>query len=162
MNGPHAVGCRAARGFTLIELMTAIAVLAIVLSVAAPAMREFAASQRAKTLSYDLVQDLTLARSEALKRNTAVTVTPGSGGWGGGWTVSVGAQTLTARQPDTGGLAMDNAPAAITFNVYGRLAAPADAVAMTVRVADASADVVKRCVELDPAGHARTRMGACS
>lgn len=162
MSRDRSTSRRAARGFTLVELMTAIAVLAIVLAAAAPSMRAFATSQRAKTLSYDLVQDLIMARSEALKRNAVVTVTPGGGGWGDGWAVAVGGRTLVQRQPETTALVFDSAPAQISFNVFGRVAAPADPVRMTVRAADNAADVTKRCVELDPAGYARTKMGACT
>jgi len=142
--------------------MVVVAMLAIVTSVAAPGMRAFATSQRAKTLSYELVNDLLLARSEALKRNAAVTVTPLGSSWASGWRVMTGTLQLSARPADTAALTFDAAPATIVFNIYGRVAAPADPVRMTVRSSDPSADVAKRCVELDPAGYARTKMGACT
>jgi type IV fimbrial biogenesis protein FimT len=150
-----------ARGFTLIEMLATVAVLAVVSAVAAPGMRSFALSQRAKTVSYDLVQDLLLARSEALKRNMPVTVTPVGASWGTGWTVTAGGQQIAARQADHAALIFDAAPALITFNIYGRVAAPADPVRMTVRASDISADVTKRCVGLDPSGYAQSKMGAC-
>lgn len=149
------------RGMTLIETLSVMAVLAVVSAVAAPGMRSFAMSQRAKTLSYELVTDLTVARSEALKRNVPVTVTPVGSGWSSGWTVNAGAQQLSARQADSAALVFDASPGAITFNVYGRVVSPADPVRMTVRAVDASADVSKRCVELAPSGQARSKMGAC-
>lgn len=153
---------RHSRGLTLIEAMVVVAMLAIVSSLATPGLRAFATSQRAKTLSYDLVADLLVARSEALKRNAPVSVTPLGSTWASGWRVMAGDQQLSARPADTATLVFDAAPAAITFNLYGRVGAPADPVRMTVRSADLSADVTKRCVELDPAGYARTKMGACT
>lgn len=147
---------------TLIETLSVMAVLAVISAVAAPGMRSFAMSQRAKSLSYDLVNDLMVARSEALKRNAPITVTPVGAGWSAGWTVNAGALQLSARPADSAALVFDNAPGAITFNVYGRVSVPADAVRMTVRASDTTADVNKRCVELAPSGQARSKMGACS
>lgn len=160
MDGPT-LQRRAARGVTLIELMAVIAVLAIVAAVAAPGMQSFAASQRAKSLSYDLVQDLLLGRSEALKRNVSVTVAPVGAAWTAGWTVSAGGQQLSARQADSPSLVFDAAPASIVFNIYGRVASPAEPVRITIRAGDGTADVSKRCVELSPSGYARSSMGAC-
>jgi type IV fimbrial biogenesis protein FimT len=149
------------RGFTLIEMLATVAVLAVVSAVAAPGMQSFALSQRAKSLSYDLVQDLLLARSEALKRNVPVTVTPVGTNWATGWAVTAGGLQIATRQADHAALVFDAAPASITFNVYGRVAAPADPVRMTVRAGDVGADVTKRCVGLDPSGYAHSKMGSC-
>lgn len=161
MARPPAARSPRQRGVTLIEALAVVAILAIVSAVAAPGMRAFAMSQRAKTLSYDLVADLLVARSEALKRNAAVTVAPIGTSWSGGWRTTSGALVLSQRQADGGSLAFDAAPTAITFNVFGRVGSPADPVRMTVRAADTGADVNQRCVELDPAGYPRSRMGAC-
>lgn len=149
------------RGFTLIELLTVIAVMAVVTTLAAPGMRAFGLSQRAKAVSYDLVSDLLAARSEALKRNRTVTLRPLDGDWTSGWSVAVGDQRLLTRQIGAGNLDFDDAPATITFNVFGRIADPADPVRMTVQPADTGSDAARRCVEIDPSGYARTRLGAC-
>jgi type IV fimbrial biogenesis protein FimT len=133
----------------------------VVSAVAAPGLRSFALSQRAKTLSYDLVQDLLVARSEALKRNVPVTVAPVGDSWATGWSVTAGGQPISARPADHDALVFDSAPASITFNIYGRISAPADPVRMTVRAGDISADVTQRCVGLDPSGYAHSKMGAC-
>lgn len=152
---------RPAGGFTLIELLTVIAVMAVITTIAAPGMRAFGLSQRAKTVSYDLVSDLFVARSEALKRNRAVTVRPLDGDWTAGWSVATGDQPLATRQIDAGNLDFDAAPNAITFNVFGRIADPADPVRITVQAADPDAGATRRCVEIDPSGYARSQLGAC-
>lgn len=61
------------RGFTLIELVVTVAVLGILTTMALPSFRSFLASQRIKTASFDLMSMITIARSEAIKRNTDVT-----------------------------------------------------------------------------------------
>jgi type IV fimbrial biogenesis protein FimT len=63
-----------ARGFTLIELMTAILVLAILVGVAIPSFREFASDSRMGSAASDLVTAMNVARSEALRRSTPVEV----------------------------------------------------------------------------------------
>ncbi len=49
-----------ARGFTMIELLTVVSVLAAIVGLAAPSFSEFLQAQQVKGLSYDL--DLNAAR----------------------------------------------------------------------------------------------------
>ena len=62
------------RGFTLLELMTAIAVLAILMSVGVPAFTNIVRNNQIAAQSANIVQALNLARSEALKRGVRVSV----------------------------------------------------------------------------------------
>jgi type IV fimbrial biogenesis protein FimT len=57
------------RGFTLIELLVAVAVAAILLTLAAPSLQDFIVTQRLKSINSQLVTDLQFARSEAVARN---------------------------------------------------------------------------------------------
>ena len=153
---------RDARGFTMVELMTVVSMLAIVSAIAVPGLRSFSDTQRVKTLSHDLTTDLLVARSEALKRNANVTVTRQGDAWSAGWTVTAGAVELASRPAMSGSVAFDGAPTAIVFNVNGRVTTPADGVRMTVRAADGGSANATRCVELDLSGRARTTLGACT
>ena len=76
-----------ARGFTIIELMIVITILAIFIMLAAPSMGNLVRDQRIKTATGDVYATLAFARSEALKRNTNVAVIPASGDWAGGWRI---------------------------------------------------------------------------
>lgn len=83
-----------ARGFTLIELMVTLGVLAVLVSIAAPSFNTMIQNNRMTTRANDLVTALQLARSEAIKRGTAVTVTATGGNWNSGWTVATGGTDL--------------------------------------------------------------------
>jgi type IV fimbrial biogenesis protein FimT len=63
-------------GFTLIELMIAVTLSAIVLSLAVPSFRAMVQNNRQITRLNDLVTDLAYARSEAVRRGVAVIICP--------------------------------------------------------------------------------------
>ena len=73
------MGWRGSRGFTLVELMIAIALLAILVGIALPFYQDTIADQRNRTAANELHSALVLARSEAVKRNAVIRVefTPG-------------------------------------------------------------------------------------
>ncbi|MGX2042135.1 GspH/FimT family pseudopilin [Methylocaldum sp. MU1018] len=89
------------KGFTLIELMVAVAVAAVVLTTAVPSFQEIVRNNRLATQANQLVTSLNLARSEAVKRSVRVTICKSadpaaappscatSGGWEQGWMVFV-------------------------------------------------------------------------
>ncbi len=149
------------RGFTLVELIVTVALLAIVVGLAAPSMRSFVVGQRIRALSYDLTSDLLLARSEALKRNAAVIVARDAEQWYAGWTTAAGALQLSKRNAVGGNVAFDGAPASITFDANGRVSSPAAQVRITLSASAADANS-RRCVELDLSGRARSLVGACT
>jgi len=60
----------AASGFTLMELMIGIAVLAILITLAVPAFNQFVQNNRLAGQANEMVAALQFARSEALKRGT--------------------------------------------------------------------------------------------
>lgn len=79
-------------GFTLIELMTVLALAVIVLAIGAPNLSELVRAQRLKVAASDIKDALALARAEAIARNQRVEIVPrGEGGtdWASGWTVFV-------------------------------------------------------------------------
>ena len=84
-------------GFSLIELLIAVAVVAIGLAVTVPAMRDFTNQNRQVEQINKLVRDLNFAKSEAATRGSTITVAQtGStdGNWYDGWSVKSGATDL--------------------------------------------------------------------
>jgi type IV fimbrial biogenesis protein FimT len=66
--------CASRAGFTLIELMVAVSVLAILVMVSAGPLRDFVMNTRLTGQANELMTDLMLARSEASKRSVRVSV----------------------------------------------------------------------------------------
>lgn len=62
------------RGFTLIELMIVVAVVAVILTLAAPSFRDMILMQRLRGINAQLVTDLAFARGEAISRGSFVQV----------------------------------------------------------------------------------------
>lgn len=60
---------RRQQAFTLIELMVAVAVVAIVLTIALPSFFDYMLVQRLKSLNAGVVTDMNAARAEAVSRN---------------------------------------------------------------------------------------------
>lgn len=99
-----------ARGFTLVELMIVLAIAAILLTLAVPSFTDFVKNNRMVAQNNDFVTALNLARSEAIRRGSRVTVcssgdgaTCAAGGWEQGWIVFVDANgDGTVDDPDNG------------------------------------------------------------
>ena len=74
---------RRGRGMTLVELMVVLAVVAVSATLAAPNLAQFVANYRVRAAAESMLNGLNFARTEALRRNTAVsfTLTPGGSGW---------------------------------------------------------------------------------
>ena len=86
------------RGFTLLELMVTVAIVAILAMLAAPAFDSMLKANRTRTVARELMASLNLARSEAARRGQPVSVCRSSDGsscaasgtgWDKGWIVFV-------------------------------------------------------------------------
>ena len=116
-SGPIAQG-----GFTLVEAIVAMTILAVIAGMSAASFSWLNQTTRIRSAAFDLVADLDFARSEAIKRNGDAVIAPVGGSWNNGWTVAAGGTTLRQR----GALGAQVAfvtpePAALTYNAAGRV-----------------------------------------
>lgn len=147
-------------GFTLIELMVTVAVLALLMTIAAPSFRDILESQRMRAAAFDLMADLTLARNEALKRGTIpapVTLSPASAGWVDGWSMTVGAETLSQRNKIGAGVTVTG-PATLTFDRNGRVSSTTNVARFSLSNTSGNR---KRCISIDPSGRPKSSTTEC-
>lgn len=91
---------RVTRGFTLLELLTAVAVAVILITLGVPAFQDMIINNRLRAQANTLISALHLTRSEAIKRGTTVymskctsnggTIPPSCGttwSWSNGWII---------------------------------------------------------------------------
>jgi type IV fimbrial biogenesis protein FimT len=69
------------QGFTLIEMMVAVVIAAILIVVGIPSFFDMIQRNSVSTTSNELIGALLYARSEAVRQETNVTFTPGANGW---------------------------------------------------------------------------------
>jgi type IV fimbrial biogenesis protein FimT len=81
-------------GFTVTELMITVAVIAALATIAAPSLRDLTRNARMTSLANDFMTDLSVARSEAIKRGVRTAICTSSNGtsctntgWNQGWIV---------------------------------------------------------------------------
>lgn len=141
------------RGFTIIEVIVAVTVLAVMVSLAAPMYTSMTATNRTRAAAYSLVASLALARSEAVKRNAAVSVLPVALGWQNGWKVETGGSTLSKNEPAPH-LVLSGPSAGVSYQPNGRLSTPGF-VLFTVSATTG----YTRCVVIDPGGRATLNPG---
>lgn len=150
MAGPRACRSHRDRGFTLIELMIVLVVMAIIVGIGAPSMRQFLLNQRVRNAAFDLGSALLLARSEATKRNQDVVIAS-AGSWEGGWTITSGGNTLATHGP-IADITVVASHDSITFRNSGRLLMVGAAPTFTLNVVPAESGVAERCLSIDLSG----------
>ncbi|MFP3343723.1 GspH/FimT family protein [Halomonas sp. SIMBA_159] len=152
---------RPALGFTLLELLVALALFATLATVAIPNFSRIIQENRVVTTTNDYKIALSLARSEAVRRNQAVSLLPVENDWDNGWEVSVDNDDAVLRSwaQEVDDIAITDAPESFTFNSQGRL--------VTAAFAPQSVSVtlngISRCVRVEPSGISRvlTNRQAC-
>lgn len=110
-------GKPAQTGFTLIELMIVIVLLAVIAAVAVPGFQTLVENNQVTSSTNRLVGALNFARSEALREGQQVTLQPTGGDWGQGFEIVMGGDTLRQFQGSETRMAISGN--AVTFRGNG-------------------------------------------
>ena len=145
-------------GFTLVELVVTIAIVGILASVAIPSFSSSIATTRARSVATDLYMTLVKARSEAVKRNTAVIISPGESGWNKGWTVyPANAEDMVLENHTIAAEVTISGPGNVRYNSSGRVTG---AVSFNIS-ATMGAATAERCVAISLSGLPTIKSAAC-
>lgn len=144
-------------GFGLSELLMALVVTGILAALGMPAMQDFLANQRLKSTSSDLFTSILRARSEAIKRNKDVTMSPTTN-WGTGWTIpspnagEPALATFVTRQSVT----VSGPAGGVTFTAAGRVRGDSSPqFSLTASTGKAS------CIRIDLGGRPNVQPTSC-
>ncbi|QLE99416.1 GspH/FimT family pseudopilin [Neptunomonas phycophila] len=159
---------RLMRGFTLIELMVTIAVLAIIVTIGIPGFSNLIRNTTASGLSNDMVGAFQFARSEAVNRNELVGVCSGQtvaacgAGWTNGWIVFVVSDGAILRRweaPDSDAIINQDAGANSTI-IFGGDGRAVSATNINMNI-DGCTDNEERVLSINTLGRVSIRRVAC-
>jgi type IV fimbrial biogenesis protein FimT len=165
-------------GFTLVELMITLAVVAILLTVGIPSFRDFIYNSRLTTQANKFVADIAMARSTAIKyqRNAQICVstsynatTPactGGTNWGAGWVVWIDKdrdsaidsdEVIRVSEPFSGTTTFTSAARTdFTYNSRGFVNATD-----ILSLCDSRSGETGRDITIRPSGHLNITQPAC-
>lgn len=163
-------------GFTLLELMITVAVMAVLLGLAMPSMRDFILASQTTSQFNNMMGNLNMARAEAAKSGNSVRVSAVDGDWNSGWQIATDRNRNAAIDADQGDLQLMLANGAnrdfnwqvqaggantlvFYFEPSGRLAGN-QALTLELRRPD-NAEHPERCkrILVDPSGRAEGQKG---
>jgi len=155
---------KSSAGFTLIELMIALVILAIMLLIALPNFAVWMQNTQIRTAGEAVLNGMQLARAEAIRRNVSVELRMDASS---GWTARVAdtSQIIQSRLAGEGSAAalVTITPVGartVTFNSFGSVATNADGTATVTEIkidspSIAAADSRELCILVRAGGNVR-------
>jgi type IV fimbrial biogenesis protein FimT len=148
----------APRGFTVIELLIVLAIVAVLASLGMPSFANLIASNRAKGAATDLYFALTKARSEAVKQNANVTMSPNAGGWQSGWQIVDASSVVLETHGAVPGVTITGGPTNVVYQSSGRIQGSTPSAFL---VTGTGTSVTQRCVLTALTGRPYAKAAAC-
>lgn len=164
------------KGFTLIELMVVISLVAILLALGLPSFQSTIRSNRLATQTNQLIASIALTRSEALRTSRGAAMCPSTNGtacggtWSNGWLIWAdvdGDATIDGSEPivryvqgnSTIGLTSSDGDVAIAFNGRGGAVSPPT---FTLRPTTCPAStLLVNTLTMNGSGQIKTSKSAC-
>lgn len=163
-------------GFTLIEMMIVLVIVATVMVLVPPGMRQLSLSTNLKSYANEMLSSVYLARSEAIKRNAPATLCvstdgatcAGAGNWEQGWiVVAADGTVIKAHQAVQAGYQMTGSATAPGNHTMVFQPSGAASTSSNITVCRQSPDLgnQERVVRVSATGRVRvttTRTGVCA
>lgn len=159
-------------GFTAIELMVVVSIVAVLAALAGPSFTPLMERWRVRSATEDLASTLYFARSEAIKRGGGITIAA-SGGWNSGWKVTHTQDSITtdlqsSPKPNRVSIAQNNNKNKLYIDRWGMLSETNGGIPMNTNVLiypEGKSTTDSSAVRLCVSGARITQMkngGACS
>lgn len=145
---------RLIQGFTLVELMITLLVLAILINVAVPSMVQMLDNVRLSASEQNLVSAMRLARSESARTKQTMQLSAVNGDWRQGYAIVNTVTTQTFRVYPSMPTAQQVTANATTVSFYpdGSTTSNAPSMPVSIQVCDPAVKPVGRLVTLSSAG----------
>ena len=150
-------------GWTAIEMMVVVLILAILAAFAAPAMNQLIRTQKVRSAAYDIFSDLTYARSEAINRGHDILVSSSGGvDWVSGWALrdTVSGEVLRQQGALSSGITLVGDAGSVTYDRNGRISGATN-VRFNIAPTESAPSNQKRCVRVSPSGRPNAVEGVC-
>lgn len=144
-------------GFTLTELLIVIVILTLLSAMTSFTLLPLIASIRTESAASELRTTFVKARSFALARNTAITISPKSNAWSNGWQVlDANGNLLDDHGPSTD-VTISGPSSTVTYLPSGRL--PTASAAPTYVLTSRTDQAISQCLSLDLSGRPYLKEG---
>lgn len=153
---------RKARGFSLVELITTVSIVAILATIATPSMAALMMRHRVQDATSALFGALIKTRSQALMLNSDVKLLPIGGDWAAGWRIAdptaAGTYSDVHEPVESVAITMSGA-SAIAYQYNGRIRG---GVGVKFNLSGTGGGTTaEACVVVDPSGRPYTQEQAC-